>query len=345
MSVASEPSIGEGARGAPRGRRTWWTLLKVALLGIALYYAARALGVHWNAVRERAAGATLGWSWIALASVVALATHAMLVEAWRRLLGGWDAAPPYWRSVRVWTIANLGRYIPGKVWSIGALGALARQEGVSGIAAASAAILGTLINIGAGFGIAALAGSAALRDLGAWVGVASRVAAGLFIVGTLLLPRVLPPVVDWIAARRGLPPVDRHVSARLLWGVTAINVLSWIGYGIAFWLLARGVTPELANAARQQEGGSLAGVLAGFVTVYTVSYLWGYLVLIAPGGIGVREWALVTMLGALGFGSAADAWFLVLASRVWITVLEIVPGVLSLLVNPHRSRAARQRTG
>ena len=80
---------------------------------------------------------------------------------WGRLvrdLGG--PRLPVWTSVRVFMVANLGRYVPGKVWQIAGLAYLAKREGVQASVATGAAILGqgisllgaTLIGIGALFG-------------------------------------------------------------------------------------------------------------------------------------------------------------------------------------------------
>ena len=307
-------------------------IVQLLLVVATLAYAGRALAGQWEEVRAVARNIRLSWGWILLSSALVLCTHASLVQSWRMLLAGWDTTPSFWTSVRIWTVANLGRYLPGKVWSIGALSVLAAREGVSGVAAASAAILGTLLNLGAGFGIVALSGTGVLGAINPWLARVSVAASALFVVGVVLLPRLLPPIVNWIARRRGLSVVNRHISARTLWAATAVNVFSWVGYGLAFAAFSRGVTPQVAGAG------------VAFITVYTASYLWGYLWLFAPGGIGYREWALIAMLVALGMTAKPDAIILALASRVWITVLELTPGLVSLFFTPASSRVPVHRT-
>ena len=49
---------------------------------------------------------------------------------------------PVWTTVRVFMVANLGRYVPGKVWQIAGLAYLAKREGVQASVATGAAILG-----------------------------------------------------------------------------------------------------------------------------------------------------------------------------------------------------------
>lgn len=303
-------------------RRTALRVGQAVLLAVTLGLAGRELARQWDDVQAVAAASTPAWGWIALASVVALAVHASLVQSWRILLSGWDRAPGFWASARIWSVANFGKYLPGKLWSVGALSMLAREAGVSGVAAAGAAILGTLLNIGAGFGVLALSGSRGLHAMSAGLRAATLIGSACFVIGVLALPWVLPPVLGAIARRRGVPAPTRGISRTTLWIATGVNTLAWIGYGLAFACFARGVTPQVAGAT------------TAFITVYTASYLWGYLAFFAPGGIGVREVVLAALLVALGMAASADATFLALASRVWITVLEIVPGLIALLVRP-----------
>jgi uncharacterized membrane protein YbhN (UPF0104 family) len=289
-----------------------------ALLVATLAWAGYALAGQWGEFRTAATAANIQWGWIALASVIVLATYAMLVQSWRMLLAGWGGKLRFGAAVRIWTIANLGRYVPGKVWSIGALGVLARREGVSGVAAAGAAILGTLLNIGAGIGIMALSGARVLGVFKPWLQTIAVSMSVVFVLGTLALPVILPPVLARIAKWRGVPELTQHLPASTIWFSTAINAASWLGYGVAFAVFARGITPQVTASPPL------------FVVIWTASYVGGYLALYAPGGLGVRDAALTTGLVALGLATIGDATLLAVASRLWLTVLEILPGVVSL---------------
>ena len=312
-------------------RRRLWTAAQFVLLVATLAWAGLALRSQWSAVRHSWQSTDVHWGWVGAASVIVLGTYATLIQSWRMLVGGWGGRLPFAAATRIWTIANLGRYIPGKLWSVGALGVLASREGVSGVAAAGAAILGTLLNIGAGFGIMALSSSRVLSMFKPWLQTVSVAVSIAFGVGTLLLPWILPPVVRRVAFWRGQPPPERQLPAGTLWIATGINALSWVLYGLAFAAFARGVAPQVIASP------SL------FIVIWAASYLGGYLVLFAPGGIGVRDVVLTGGLIALGLANSADATLLALASRVWLTVLEILPGVLALLWSPLAPRAESRR--
>jgi len=270
-----------------------------------------------------AAAIELRWHYIAAASAIVLATYAALIQSWRVLMSGWGSTISFGTAVRIWTIANLGRYIPGKVWSVGALVVLAQREGANSIAAAGAALLGTAINIGAGMGVVALSGTAVLNVLGAQYSLVAGVGSTLFVIGVLALPWLLPRLLALVASRRpGLEPPSRPLPNSAIWLSVTINVLSWVGYGAAFALLARGVLPDIS------------GAMPTFVAIWTASYLVGYLFLVAPGGIGAREAALVGAMVALGVAVSAEAAVLAAVSRLWLIVLEVLPGLISLALAP-----------
>ena len=133
-------------------------------------------------------------------------------------------------------------------------------------------------------------------------------------VAPFLVPRFAA-----IASRvTGRPLAVPDVRPRAIWVATAATTTSWVLYGIAFALFAHGVSPAATGNA------------SSYIAVYTGSYLAGYLALFAPGGIGVREAVLVLAMPRFQLASAADAAVIAVASRLWLTALEVVPGLLML---------------
>ncbi len=308
-------------------------LVRRTLLLVTFAFIAWELRRHWAEVQAAPATLVLHWGWIATASAIVLLTYAALIQSWRMLLGGFGGELRYGSAARIWTIANLGRWIPGKFWSVGALGLLSQREGVSGVAATGAALLGTALNLGAGFGITVLAGASGLDAIRPGFQAAAYVGSAAFVIGVLLLPLLLPRVLGVLARWRRMPAVSRQLPTATLWTATLINALSWIGYGTAFALFSRGVTPQVSSDPMLM------------VAAFSASYIIGYLVLFSPGGLGVREASLVTLLVAIGAAGRGDALLLAATSRVWLTVLEVLPGLVSLLLLPAAQRTALRRAG
>lgn len=256
------------------------------------------------------------WGFIALSGVVFLIAHGVLVATWRAVLSCWGEHLPFWSAARVWSVSNLGRYIPGKIWQIGAMGAMARELNVSAVAASGSALLGTLVNISAGFIVALVSGRALLLsrlDPGVRpLAIAAVLAAG---IGLLLLPFTIPrlaPLVGRIARR----PLQATLPVRAVVYSLVGNVLAWLVYGLAFEIFVAGVL------------GRATGDYATYLAAYTSSYLIGYLFLFAPAGVGFRETAMLQLLQVAGLAAHPEAALVTLTSRIWLTLLEVVPALL-----------------
>ena len=305
---------------ARRGVLRRWLLptAQLAIVAVVLWRATAQLVGEWDAVRASGRALAPDWVTVALSMVLVLATYALLVHAWRSLVTAWGSRLDFVDAARIWSVSNLGRYIPGKLWSIAAMGLLARRVGVSPAAASGSAIIGTLVNLAAGFSVLLFAGSRVLPTLVPGYQGATTALAVLATVGLLAFPLLIGPFARAAARLLRREASAISVPARTLWLVVASNVVAWVGYGLAFRVFAAALAL-----------GS-AGNWLDYLAVFTGSYLIGYLVLIAPGGIGVRELAMAESLRALGLASPGDAWLLAIASRLWLTVLELVPGLLFL---------------
>jgi uncharacterized membrane protein YbhN (UPF0104 family) len=107
-------------------------------------------------------------------------------------------------------------------------------------------------------------------------------------------------------------------------------VAAWVLYGVAFQRLAVGVLP------------AAHGSTGLYIAIYTSSYLAGFLALIAPGGVGVREVVMASALKGAGFGTG-EAILLVVASRIWLTILELLPAAFFLAARSRGSGSSCTR--
>jgi hypothetical protein len=305
------------------------------LAALVIGFAGRELARQWQGIAPALRSLRIEWVYVLASGVLVLATYLVLIEAWRTTLRVWSARLPFASAARIWFVSNLGKYVPGKVWQIAAMGTMAQREGVAPVAAIGSSLIVNLVNIIAGFAVIALTAG---DQIAAAIGVDSadgaarstRTAvvamAALGIVGLLAAPVVVPRLVALAARATGRSLTMPHVPPRTVWVAAATTATSWVLYGIAFALFARGVSP------------SATGNASSYIAVYTGSYLAGYLALFAPGGVGVREAVLVLAMPRFQLASAADAAVIAVASRLWLTVLEVVPGVL-LLRRPGSGKA------
>ncbi len=241
------------------------------------------------------------------ASLVLVLGYGFSAALWGRLvmdLGGPRLSVP--DSIRLFMIANLGRYVPGKVWQIAGLAVLARRKGVPAVTATGAAVLGQGLALVAATGVglvAVFAGPPAWRRWG-WVAAA--------VIGLAVVLTAIPSVFRWGAglwfriARQEAPSGLGSVHG-LQW--LALYGINWVVYAAAFWMMAA----SFGHAAHPALVGS----------AFAAAYVVGYVAIFAPAGAGVREVTLVAFLtptmGAVAAGTVA------VIARIWMTIIELVP--------------------
>jgi hypothetical protein len=288
-----------------------WLLAAFVLAKVSLSLA-RGLGE----LREQPLRGQPQWMLIAVSGVVFLVAHTVLVVTWRMVLSCWGEHLPFWSAARVWSVSNLGRYVPGKIWQIGAMGAMARELDVSPIAASGSALLGTLVNIAAGFVVALVSGHALLLSQVPATMRTLTVAVIVAAAGSLLLLPFIMPRVAGAASRVSGRTLQATLPMRAVVYSLIGNVIAWLVYGAAFELFMWGVL-----------GRSTGGYLT-YLAAYTSSYLIGYIFLFAPAGAGFREAAMLELLQVAGLASHPEAALVTLTSRIWLTLLEVVPALL-----------------
>jgi len=286
------------------------TVLKLAVTAVVTVFVLRAVGFS---LEQLAALDPATWQWSTLpltGSVVLLVLGYFLSAAlWGRMvaeLGGPTLTAR--ESVRIFMVANLGRYVPGKIWQIAGLAALGARRGIPPTIGTAAAVLGQLI---------AIAG-ATVVGLGVFFGPneAWRVWGEIGLIGAIavFLLISIPATLDVIIGllfrfTDGEPPKTR--IGRSTFGVRWMffYIANWGIYAAAFWLLYLGLQP-----------------FEPFMRVgpaFAAAYVIGYIALFAPAGGGIREGFLVVFLTPVTTPALGAA--LAVVARAWTTVVELAP--------------------
>jgi glycosyltransferase 2 family protein len=308
-------------------RRTLWRVGQTLVVAVVIWFAGTRLWQQWNQTSRGDLRISIDVPLLLIASLIVFATYLLLIEVWRAVLARYGKSLPRGAATRIWFASNLGKYVPGKIWQITAMTMFVTRYGVTAASAGAAAILITIANVAAGFAYVLAGGVQSLSSSGG-----SR-ATLLATVVLIVLLSAAPLLADgWsVLARRLRRP---HLAVRMPVGASVIALLgsavAWMMYGVAFRLFA----------------GSLIGTTTGswfaWGGAYTLSYLVGYLTLISPGGLGIREVTLSQLLTSLSLTTPSQAIVITLASRLWLTILEIAPGIVALLLSPE-FRAGRTR--
>lgn len=278
--------------------------------------AATLAGVGWSIRPARLLGATL----------LEVGLLAWSVVLWRRILACFEGTQPSFLALlKVWCGTTLAKYLPGSVWAVAASAEMASGAGVSPVALSASFLLQATLNL-AGAVLLALALNGSLgSDL--LVLPNTLVFACLIVTIALLHPSVVNALVQRGSrlAKREAPQYRAGWSTGLV--LLALHVATWAAYGLAFELFLTGVTPV---------GHATWTMLA---TVNAVAFVAGFIAFFAPGGVGVREAALVGLLVPLIAGQRLRI-ALAAASRVWLVLTEVLAGAIVLFAQ----RVAVRRT-
>jgi uncharacterized membrane protein YbhN (UPF0104 family) len=282
--------------------------LLAALVVVFVVRSVVANWASWGNLGELDLELRLRPGWALLAAATVWATYGLLIEAWRRVLSGWGQRLSFPPATRVWCLSNLGRYLPGKVWSIAGLALLAQKEGVSGWAAAGSALAMQAIALGTGAVVVAVGGAGEVSPYVLGAAIAFALVAIVLLVWQPLaatVVRLVRPSLEW----RALPSSAAAAAS-------TATLLSWLAYGIAFWFLGYALF------------GPTDLTIVRAIGVFAAGYILGLLALFAPGGVGMREVVFIALLGPTIGGDGALA--LAIASRLLLTGTEVTAALVAL---------------
>lgn len=294
----------------PRGR----ALLDVArglFLVAAVGFGWWALRSRWDEVTEALAQVSPGR--VVAACVAVLSGLAVTSVIWRALMSAFGHSLDPRRATALFFVGQLGKYIPGSIWSLGAQADMARRDHVPPRTTVTVGLLFLWVHVATAVSV----GAVLVEVPDGWpeLGPALRVA--LAAVGLIALA---PPVLTRLARVLATEPL--RISSRVVVGILLAMAVVWAAYGLGVALV---VPPGALTDA-----GGLGAVLLPWTGAFAVSYVAGVVIILAPAGVGVREGVLIALMApAVGVPVAAASALLV---RVVHTVCDFAIAAIAWLV-------------
>jgi uncharacterized membrane protein YbhN (UPF0104 family) len=290
--------------------RRYWPALKALLAAAILFVIGRQF---WRDLQDPELWTRpLHPGWLLLSALLYLLWMGSSALYWYRLLGHLGQRPPFGAALRAYYIGHLGKYLPGKAWALFLRASLIRGGGVRlGLATmtslyevlttmASGALVAVVLfallapDTGAGLNrdtllrllrLEAPAGSALERRVS--VPLALLLAVPLLLV---LLPAAFNRLVHTLSLPFREEDAARLPQIRLGYLVEGLllTAVGWLLLGASLGAALCGILgPDLAWSPE------LAGRLPAIIGL---SYVAGFVILVAPGGLGVREFFLKLFL-------------------------------------------------
>jgi len=325
------------------------------VLGLALLFITGLLASQWSNLR--AYPWRLHNGWLALSALFMLVSWLIEIGLWRTILHlisisrkqqpppthesritNHDPTLPYFSAMRFWFLSAITRYIPGNIWQPLSLTIYCRRWGFAPEATMTSVLFYQIVLLLSSIPIAAFY-FGVTRNFGLLTEYLNSVIIWLIPLGVipllafLLRPDWLICCINWALQKTGRDPLNATLGWRDLLRLILVAICHWITWGICFATL----TIALSDFTTAQ----MLDFASHLITVYAIAYTIGYLSVITPSGLGVREGAFFVLLTPLMGATAVTV--AALAMRLWTTVGELFAAAISAGFDFYDQRADRQK--
>lgn len=264
--------------GIARGRVLHYA--RVVLIVLVVVAIVVTVATKWDEVARALADVSVGV--VAVCALPALAALVLTLIGWRALLADLGSPLHLAPASGVLFVGQLGKYLPGSVWSVVAQAEVAARLGVPRRTSTVAGLLSVGMSAMAGLAVGLIALPGVLAAGG---GPAYYLLLLLLPVGVAVLhPRVLNPLLSRMLRLMRREPLDQPLSGSAIAQTMVAFVLAWLMLGLHYWVLVRAL------------GGDPRDTLVPAVFGYALAAAVGMIVVPLPAGVGLREGALVLLL-------------------------------------------------
>jgi uncharacterized membrane protein YbhN (UPF0104 family) len=287
-----------------------WKVLQIVFGTVLFAFVAVAAAREWDEVSETISH--LSPAALVVSLVLALVGLFASSMTFQRLLAELGSKVRRRVAARIYLVGQLGKYVPGSLWAFVIQMELARRAGVPRRRCVAAALAAIGVNMVIGLAIGLLAIAPVAEDWKTWLVV---------VLVPIGIVAIAPPVLTWevnlLLRLLRTSRLERAITWNGVLVASGWSAVSWIAYGLSLWAIV------VSGFEASAEG--LALCLGGVPLAMTA----GFLVVVAPSGIGVREAALVAALSPIMPSGTALAFALVL--RVVFTVADLLAAGLALV--------------
>lgn len=293
-----------------------WLILIVlsAPLGYALYK-------QW--IEVKTALNTIDWGYVAVGTLVQLAALPLMgLISWIVLLY-LNSRQTMMKTSGIYFISQIAKYLPGGIWAFPGRAVAYQAIGVDKVASILS-VMREVIVLFLGAAVMGLLGLLQGLPMSEWINLTTLL--GLLICIVLVVLTQIPAF--WKLIQRikffqrinltVVPNEQSNLDLRWLGYSLFVSLTYWLVTGIGFYYIVTAVTPS-ANSLTWLQASS----------IFSLAWCVGFVVVIAPAGIGVRESALALLLSPIL--PVSEALSVAIIARLWWTVSEAVYILIALL--------------
>jgi hypothetical protein len=295
-------------------------VLKWAVVVIVVVVGAYEIHKKWDGVSS---GLTrIGWLSAVEALLALLVAQFANLKVWQVLLAGLGSPLRTRVAGRILLVGQLGKYLPGSVWPVLTQMELGAQAKVPRPRSATASALAMLMSLVVGLVIAVVTIPFAAVRSGdyLWVFLLLPFALAFF------HPKVLNPLLGWLAKLTKRTPLETPVSGRTIAVAAAWQVMAWLFQCLQIWILA------------EKFGTPMGHLVLIALSAWAFAWCVGFVIILAPAGAGPRDLLLVVALKpVIGLGPATAV---MLVSRAINTINDLLVAGVAAFRRPRPAAPA-----
>ncbi len=282
----------------PGTRPQWyWPVVKLILFLVVLAFIGRRAFQLWKLAPPKSIQINV-W-WLIPAALSYVIGWFPSIWFWRAMLRRLQQPLDWWTAIRAYHVGQLGKYVPGKAMVLIIRGSLTKSANVNPVLAGVTAAYESLVFVatGAMLGVA-LAPLALGPTFSKWLPLQLswlQEQPLLWPVTVVIATFATTPLSSWLFTKigrkvgrrqKGIGENPPSISAGLISQGIGVMTLGWIchAFSLGFVLQSLSDTPFKLN------------LFPVWLASASLSLVGGFVVLIAPGGIGVREGILIEAL-------------------------------------------------
>ena len=274
-----------------------WFVLKCLLLALVLVFIVRRGIQLWETAPPKPI--QIDVVWLVAASVLYFLSWLPSVWFWRAMLERMNQPIDWWTALRAHYVGHVGKYIPGKGLVLVIRGSLAKEANVNPLLGGVTAAYETLTFMAAGAAIGLALSPMILPALvdkwlppsPSWIRGSTYLFPGLVAFATF----ATTPFSSWLFTKVGRKTMTDSIHPQAIAPAISAGLIS---QGVVLTSLGWGIQ-ALSLGCVLQSMSTVPLDLAQFpiwLAACALSTVGGFVVLLAPGGIGVREGLLIEVL-------------------------------------------------
>jgi uncharacterized membrane protein YbhN (UPF0104 family) len=282
--------------------KLFWKFVSPLIIVVIAYFILKVFLSDINGAGQ--AFLQIGWFNLALATVLYLISFYTRAFAWNFVVDTFGYDLKLKDKLFSWFAGESARYVPGNVWSFLGRYFLTRRKGVTRLHTVTAITLEILILLAVTSLLSVPAFIFNYQKLGphfsflVTIGILSIAGIAAFLLQSQI--RKVIKILNKI-------PKETFVSNKFLMAAIFM-IITWICFGLGTFAL---ISPFL-------DSGNFFIVVSTFI----LAWLIGYLSFITPMGLGVREEAIILLVGS--YVTTTEASVVAVTSRLLLVVIEII---------------------